>query len=183
MYVFCVSVCTCGFRRMRGDGGYILVMLTEFYKLWLTPLPTADWILNKQSQVAELSRVSVLRLENHYFTSAGASLTGPPHQPVLFLASAVERGRLWGGVLDVVYKERSRGSSHLKRRRGDGWKLDTVREKENWRLLLVHEIPNSNRGKLGAENSCWLSSSCGFWSQMNSFLLLSIAERECFSVI
>lgn len=32
-----------------------MVMLTEFYKLWLTPLPTADWILNKQSQVAEFS--------------------------------------------------------------------------------------------------------------------------------
>ena len=36
-----VCVCVCGCFRM-GEGGYILVMLTEFYKLWLTLLPTAD---------------------------------------------------------------------------------------------------------------------------------------------
>lgn len=36
---------TCVRFLMNGGGwggGYILVMLREFYKLWLTPLPTAD---------------------------------------------------------------------------------------------------------------------------------------------
>jgi len=43
-----VHVCICVRTRVhvvvgeRGGRGYILVMLTEFYKLWLTPLPTAD---------------------------------------------------------------------------------------------------------------------------------------------
>lgn len=31
-----------GVSRVVEVGGYILVMLTEFYKLWLTPVPTAD---------------------------------------------------------------------------------------------------------------------------------------------
>lgn len=89
-------------------GGYILVMLTEFYKLWLTPLPTADWILNKQSQVAEFSRVSVQAGEA-LLHQHGASPMGPPHQLVLFLAAAVERGSLWGGwgMFGVVYKGES----------------------------------------------------------------------------
>lgn len=38
--------------------GYISVTLPDFYMLWLTSLPTADWILNKQIQVAEFSWVS-----------------------------------------------------------------------------------------------------------------------------
>lgn len=90
------AVCVCW--RIWGVGGYILVMLTAFYKLWLTPLATADWILNKQSQVAEFSRVRAeageALLHQH-----GASSMRPPHQPVLFLAAAVERGSPWGGWL------------------------------------------------------------------------------------
>lgn len=40
----CVSMCVCVLdaRACGWVGAYILVMLTEFYKLWLTPLPTAD---------------------------------------------------------------------------------------------------------------------------------------------
>ena len=60
----------------------------------------------------------MFRLEKHYFTSAGASLMGPPHQPVLFLAAAVERGRLWGGVSEVVYKGES-----TKKEEGRGMKV------------------------------------------------------------
>lgn len=44
--IFNVCVCVCVHVKLQenkgGRGGYILVMLTEFYKLWLTPLPTAD---------------------------------------------------------------------------------------------------------------------------------------------
>lgn len=65
----CVCVIPYGFGGKSGavgsvsvwwggvGGRYILVMLTAFYKLWLTLLPTADWILNKQRKVDE-SRAS-----------------------------------------------------------------------------------------------------------------------------
>lgn len=50
MCVYLCLMCVCK--------GYISVTLPDFYMLWLTSLPTADWILNKQIQVAEFSRVS-----------------------------------------------------------------------------------------------------------------------------
>jgi len=50
----------------------------------------------------------VLRLKNHYFTSAGPPPQGPH---VLFLAAAAERGSLWGrwDVFGVVYKGEAGG--------------------------------------------------------------------------
>lgn len=102
MYL-CTRVCVCVHVRLWENGGggdgYMLVMLTEFYKLWLTPLPTADWILNKQSQVDE-SRGVCAQTGEELLHQCGASPTGPPHQPVLFLAAAVERCCLWGGWVE-----------------------------------------------------------------------------------
>lgn len=94
-----VVMCGGGLGCMCVWGGYILVMLTEFYKLWLTPLPTADWILNKHSQVDEFSGVSAQAGGGGggLLHQCRASPMGPPHQPVLFLAAAEERGSLWGG--------------------------------------------------------------------------------------
>ena len=120
----------------------------------------------------------VLRLEKHYFTSAGASPMGPPHQPVLFLAAAVEKGSLWGGRMvgwGVFLGLCTRGGSHLKRRRrrreADGRKkLEGVRKEGcgqkktgGWCLLLCScgmKMTPSSRGKLSVCR--WLISSCGF---------------------
>lgn len=93
----------------------------------------------------------------------GASPMGPPHQPVLFLAAAVEKGSLWGGRMvgwGVFLELCTRGGSHLKRRReADGRKkLEGVRKEGcgrkktgGWCLLLCScgmKMTPSSRRKL-----------------------------------
>lgn len=96
-----VYVCMWGCWKMGGVG-YILVMLTEFYKLWLTPLPTADWILNKQSQVDESRGVSAQAGEALLLTSAVPPPRGP-HIGLSYFWQLQWRDAAYGpGGLNVV---------------------------------------------------------------------------------
>lgn len=52
--------------------------------------------------MAEFSGVSAQAREA-LFHQRWASPMGPPHQPVLFLAAAVERGSLWGGWMRSIW--------------------------------------------------------------------------------
>lgn len=91
-------VCVCWERGKQGvgegfvgkcwRGAYILVMLIEFYKLWLTPLPTADWILNKHSQVDESRAASVRSSSSSAFTRAPPPRTRPRSQRSVFAFSS-----------------------------------------------------------------------------------------------
>lgn len=60
-------------------------MLIEFYKLRLTPLPTADWILNKHSQVDE-SRAASARAAAG--SAALARAQPPPNEALAHTAKS-----------------------------------------------------------------------------------------------
>lgn len=97
----------------------------------------------------------------------GASPMGPPHQPVLFLAAAVEKGSLWGGRMvgwGVFLELCTRGGSHLKRRReADGRKkLEGVRKE------------GCGRKKTGGW--CLLPCSCGMKMTPSSRRKLSVCR-------
>lgn len=55
---------------------------------------------------------------------------GPPHQPVLFLAAAVERGSLWGGWMRSIWLSVQGGGEWKK-------KLEGVKKEGGWWLVFV----------------------------------------------
>lgn len=99
MCVYLCLMCVCK--------GYISVTLPDFYMLWLTSLPTVDWILNKQIQVAEFSRVSTQAGRRSHTHTQGPRA---PRQPVLFLAAALEGlgGGLAKGAVCRTFRQRER---------------------------------------------------------------------------
>lgn len=109
--------------------------------LWLTSLPTADWILNKQIQVAEFSRVSTQAGRRSKRAHTHTHTQGPraPRQPVLFLAAALEGlgGGLAKGAACRTSRQRERETCGKKNEgevkvRG-GWQL---RGRENRNLCV-----------------------------------------------
>lgn len=67
---------------------------------------------------------------------------GPPHQSVLFLAAAPDRGSLWCGWGVFVYKEGGEEVEGVTLKEGGGEGRESLKregcgQKENWGLVVV----------------------------------------------